>query len=197
MTDSKRGPFKIVVGVDFENTGDEALANALRLAREHPNDELHPVHVVKLAGDHHSAEQLAKISRQMEDAADNMRVRVHNISEGLFPSEVWDQAMHFHVRLGDPAEALHQVAVDYDAHLLVVGTHARKGLKKLVLGSVAERLLEIAQLPVLVAREKHFEGMHASDKPEDAREGESLREGFHRRETLSFGRRGGHISGLL
>ncbi len=197
MTETDRGPYKIVVGVDFEQTGDEALADALRLAREHPNDEIHPVHVVKLSGDHHSAAQLAKVSREMEDAAENMRVRVHNICEGLFPGEIWDQAMHFHVRLGDPAEALHQVAVDYDADLLVVGTHARRGLKKLVLGSIAQRLLEIARLPVLVAREKNFDDLRASDKADQARPGEPLDQGFHRSEVISFGRRGGHISGLL
>ena len=198
MTEStSRAPYIVVVGVDFEKTGDDALADALRLVREHPNDELHAVHVVKLGGDHHSASELAKIERQMADAAENLEVRVHNICEAIFPDEIWEQSVHYHVRVGDPADQLHQVAVDYDGDLLIVGTHARTGLKKLLLGSVAQRLVETASLPVLIAREKHFEGLRTSDKADAPRPGEDLEGGFHRAEHVSFGSRGGHISGLL
>ena len=197
MENDTRAPYRIVIGVDFEATGDQAIATALRLAREHPNAELHAVHVVKLGGDRHSAEELAQVSRKMEDAAKGLDARVHNVCEAVFPGEEWDQSVHFHVRVGDPCAAIHQVAVDYDADLLVVGTHARTGLKKLVLGSVAQKLMKIAQLPVLVAREKHFDDIVRSDTPDAPREGESLHDGFHRSEMVSFGRRGGHISGLL
>ncbi len=192
-----RSPYRIVVGVDFEKTGDDALLDALRISREHPNDELHAVHVVKLAADSHNANELAKAERKMADAADNLQVRVHNLCEALFPGEVWEQSVHFHVRVGDPAQQLLQVAVDYHADLLVVGTHARTGLKKLVLGSVAQTLLETATLPVLIAREKRTAGMRASERPEPPRAGEELEGGFHRAERVTFGKRGGHISGLL
>ena len=193
---SARAPYKIVVGVDFEKTGDDALADALRLVREHPNDELHAVHVVKLGGDSHGARELAKVERRMADAAENLEVRVHNICEAIFPDEIWEQSVHYHVRVGDPAEQLHQVAIDYDADLLMVGTHARTGLKKLLLGSVAQKLAETASLPVLIAREKHLEGLRRSDKADAPRPGEDD-EGFHRAERVSFGKRRGHISGLL
>jgi len=194
---SERAPYKIVIGVDFETTGDHALADALRLSREHPNDELHPVFVVKLSGDSHSSEELAAANDEMEKAAKALRERTLNICAGLFPGEQWEQPMHFHVRLGDPAEAIHQVAVDYDANLIVVGTHGRKGLKKLVLGSVAEKLIETAHCPVLVARERQFDGLNRSDKPDAARPGEDLHAGFHRSELLKFSGRSSHISGLL
>jgi len=195
---TERAPYKIVIGVDFETTGDHALADALRLAREHPNDELHPVFVVKLSGDNHSSEELAKVSDEMEQAAQALRERTLNICAGLFPGEEWEQPMIFHVRLGDPAEAIHQVAVDYDANLIVVGTHGRKGLKKLVLGSVAEKLIETARCPVLVARERELEGLDKSDRPDAGRPGEDLRSGgLHRTELLKFGGRSSHISGLL
>lgn len=195
---TERAPYKIVIGVDFDITGDHALADALRLAREHPNDELHPVYVVKLSGDTHSSEELAKVEEEMDKSAHALRERTLNICAGLFPGEQWEQTMHFHVRLGEPADAIHQVAVDYDADLIVVGTHGRKGLKKLVLGSVAEKLIATALCPVLVARERQFDGLDKSDKPDAARPGQDLHSGgLHRSERLAFGGRGSHISGLL
>ncbi len=58
------------------------------------------------------------------------------------------------VRQGIPADAVCAVALELGADLLVVGTHARIGLKHFLLGSVAERLARTAPCPVLVARAK-------------------------------------------
>ena len=195
--DSERERYKIVIGVDFEKTGDDAIADALRIAREHPNDELHPVHVLVPAGGSPSAEQLAKLNREMESSVEAMQERVHAVCEKVYPGEEWDQHMVFHVRVGSPAEALHQVAIDYDAHLLVVGTHARKGLEKLVIGSVAEKLMKIAHLPVLVARERQVGALQKTERPDEPRDGEDLNDQVHRNELVRFGRRSSHIAGLI
>ncbi len=74
-----------------------------------------------------------------------------------------------HIRFGRPAEALAQVAVDYDGDVIVVGTHGRRGFEKLMLGSVAERVLHIAHCPVLVARPKDYRGLPVSDRVEQPR----------------------------
>ena len=193
---NERERYKIVIGVDFEQTGDDALAESLRIAREHPNDELHAVHVVKLAGD--SAKQLDDAADRMGAAATKLRERVHAVCEALFPEEEWEQDFVFHVRIGEPAEAIHQVAIDYAAHLLVVGTHGRKGLSKLVLGSVADELVKTAHLPVLIATPRDFEGLEKSARADDKRPGEDLSDPhYHASERVSFGRRGGHIAGLI
>ncbi|KAF1044012.1 universal stress protein [Xylophilus sp.] len=46
-----------------------------------------------------------------------------------------------------------QTAQEIGADLLVIGSHGRRGLEKLVLGSVTQRVLSEAHLPVLVVRE--------------------------------------------
>jgi nucleotide-binding universal stress UspA family protein len=56
------------------------------------------------------------------------------------------------VYTGDPAEAVISAARDGGCDLVVVGTHGRRGLKRLVLGSVAERIVREAPCDVLVAR---------------------------------------------
>jgi universal stress protein A len=52
---------------------------------------------------------------------------------------------------GDPAEAVLKAARDLNADLIVMGTHGRKGLSHLVLGSVAERVIRESPIPVLTA----------------------------------------------
>jgi len=60
-----------------------------------------------------------------------------------------------HVRIGTPAEEILSVARDFGAGLIVVGTHGRKGLAHVVLGSTAEKVVRLAQCPVFVVKESH------------------------------------------
>jgi len=53
---------------------------------------------------------------------------------------------------GQPALEVTQAAREAGCDLLVVGTHGRSGIKRLVLGSVAERIVREAHCDVLVAR---------------------------------------------
>jgi nucleotide-binding universal stress UspA family protein len=57
------------------------------------------------------------------------------------------------VLLGDPAAELARFVAEEGCDLLVVGTHGRTGLSRLLLGSVAERVLRHAPVPVLVVRD--------------------------------------------
>ena len=54
------------------------------------------------------------------------------------------------VKVGDAREQIIQCAVDLQVDLLVMGTHGRRGLKRMFLGSVAEAVLRMAPCPVLV-----------------------------------------------
>jgi hypothetical protein len=50
----------------------------------------------------------------------------------------------------DVAHCILHAAADLKADLVVMGTHGRRGVRRLVLGSVAERFLRIAECPVLM-----------------------------------------------
>jgi nucleotide-binding universal stress UspA family protein len=54
-------------------------------------------------------------------------------------------------RLGDKVA---EQALAWNADLVVVGTHGRKGLSRAMLGSGAEQIVRFAPVPVLVVREK-------------------------------------------
>ena len=53
---------------------------------------------------------------------------------------------------GSPHEALNRAARRHRADLMVLGTHGRTGLKRLLVGSVAARVVATAPCPVLTVR---------------------------------------------
>ncbi len=53
---------------------------------------------------------------------------------------------------GDACDEILRIAKEHDAGLIALGTHGRKGLTRLFLGSVAEGVLRRAEVPVLVTR---------------------------------------------
>jgi nucleotide-binding universal stress UspA family protein len=55
-----------------------------------------------------------------------------------------------HVTAGEPARAIRKFVEDNDIDLVVMGSHGRSGLSRVVLGSVAEKVLRRTRLPVLV-----------------------------------------------
>jgi nucleotide-binding universal stress UspA family protein len=56
------------------------------------------------------------------------------------------------VRQGDPRREIVEAAKDWDAELIVVGSHGRTGLQRLILGSVAEYVVRHAPCSVEVSR---------------------------------------------
>lgn len=156
--------FVVVVGVDFDATGDHALAEALRLADTRGDVHIHIVHVLS---DHLGSRReaiIAKRAAELDDVPKKLRDHIEKRFGPVLESAAKKVVMH--VRLGRPADALFQLAVDLDAELIIVGTHGRRGLEKFALGSVAQKLLEVAHCPVLIARPKDYRGLAKTAKPE-------------------------------
>ncbi len=60
--------------------------------------------------------------------------------------------VHRAVAAGSPAETILQYASEHDTDLIIMCTHGRSGLRRLVNGSVADQLLRTSHLPVLLIR---------------------------------------------
>jgi nucleotide-binding universal stress UspA family protein len=157
--------YRIVVGADGSELGDVAVLQALEMARERSPVDLHAVHVAT--------------DEEIEDAPGSSRLEKQDYLLGTLPQALWDRldrlatqmseppgtiSVSVHVRFGPPAEVVHQVAVDYDADIIVVGTHGRQGMERLILGSVAEKLVRIAHCPVLVARPNDLHQLEKTDR---------------------------------
>jgi nucleotide-binding universal stress UspA family protein len=69
--------------------------------------------------------------------------------------------------MGDPAGEIVRLAGEEGAEMIVLGTHGRTGMTRLLMGSVAEAIVRRAPCPVLVYRETA--ATLAGRKPEPAR----------------------------
>jgi nucleotide-binding universal stress UspA family protein len=56
------------------------------------------------------------------------------------------------VRTGSPYQEIVNLATDERADLVAMGTHGRSGVSRLLLGSVADRVIRLAPCPVLTVR---------------------------------------------
>jgi nucleotide-binding universal stress UspA family protein len=56
------------------------------------------------------------------------------------------------VLMGEPAHGIANYAQDKNAELIVIPSHGRTGITRLLIGSVAERVVRLAHCPVLVLR---------------------------------------------
>ncbi|MEO7328028.1 MAG: universal stress protein [Minicystis sp.] len=147
-----------VVGIDFSDLANHAVDSALELTGLR-NGELHVVYVEPehaLEAVLHEALQskldpaaaLDKVRLRAEERLGEVRKRFGNFP----PIRV---VAHF--RQGSPAREVAQLAADLDADLVVVGSHGRSGVERLILGSVAEHISRLARCPVWIIRPKNHD----------------------------------------
>lgn len=163
----KKAPRAAVVGVDFGASGDDAMVEGLRFLEQSPENTLHLLHVLDPDDVIDAADKPALMTQEevVERAPTLMRERIEQLA-ALHVLPCARERIFAHARIGKAADTILQVAVDYDADLIIVGTHGRRGIDRLVLGSVAERLVRVARCPVLVARRKDYQGLEKTPLPD-------------------------------
>ena len=70
---------------------------------------------------------------------------------------------------GDLTDLVTADAMQWGADLIVLGTHGRRGLRRLVLGSDAEQILRLAPVPVLMVRGREKAAASEPVSPENAK----------------------------
>lgn len=142
---SNQPRYSILVAMAFDETDAAALQEAARLSALRPHSELHVVHSVSEDSGVTATEGLVEVDGRLQEAPKEMQRRIEALQAAI-PRRIVG-----HVRIGSPARAIVQTAADIDADVIVVGTHQRRGLKKMVLGSIAAQVVQEAHCPVLVA----------------------------------------------
>jgi universal stress protein A len=132
---------RILVATDFSADAARALDYAVELAHRFGAEVivLHVHEVVDLVPGAAAADQLrAAAQEELERSAAALRGR--------------DVRVRSLLRAGAPSTEILRAAETEGADLLVVGTHGHTGLARLLLGSVAERIVRGAVAPVLTVR---------------------------------------------
>ena len=138
---------KILVPFDFSETAERAVAWAADLQRTTGAPRLHLVHAipqrpagtmdVPLAELLPNAEELAALERSMIDKA-----RGHQAAATAAVC----------IRAATVGDVILDAADSAGADLIVMGSHGRTGVRRLLLGSVAEHVLRHAKCPVVTVR---------------------------------------------
>ena len=145
---------RIVCPVDFSACAEHALAYAQELAKtfnaeislvhayEDPAAYVTPVPMSGYVGP--SAELLLELRKQLETRLEECK---NNVAK---------QGVRVRAELleGTPYRVVLDWAKEYNADLIVIGTHGHTGLTHALLGSVTERVVRMAECPVLTIR-KH------------------------------------------
>jgi nucleotide-binding universal stress UspA family protein len=134
-------PVTVLAAIDFSEASDLVVEQALAMARQANAHEIHFLHVRPAPKSEADAEGHHNEFEAWLDA------RVQS-SGALAPSV----KVVAHEANGNPAHVIVEMASDLLASAVVVGTHGRKGLQRMVMGSVAESVVRSAGCPVLVAR---------------------------------------------
>ena len=147
---------RIVVGIDDSEPSDAALATVLDFPAE---DRRH----VLLCGVAGSPFVLAG-HEYLQAVIDEFREDIERVIEKALTT-AGTNGRSFEVRIvdGRAAPALIATAEHEKADLIVVGSHGRRGLRRLFIGSVAESVVESAPMPVLVVRGLQKVNAHSTD----------------------------------
>lgn len=139
---------RILVPVDFSDHARAVLDWAAHLAEEHGSRVLllhvyHlPVEFQQLEGAYLPADFWSNVKSEAEQ-------QLGEEAEGLRGRGLEVEAL---VREGYPATVIIEEACTQQADLIVIGTHGHTGLKHLLLGSIAERVVQKAPCPVLTVK---------------------------------------------
>lgn len=143
---------RILCPIDFSENSESALEYASMLAQEAGAklfmiyvDDRQATYDAGFAGYVPPPEEAEVLEQQLQ----NTRPTVDGV------------AYEHHLLFGHPADAIVDFAKSRDIDLIVMGTHGRTGVARLVMGSVAEAVVRRSECPVLTLKQPHVP-MHAT-----------------------------------
>ncbi|WP_013322026.1 universal stress protein [Gloeothece verrucosa] len=134
---------RILVPIDFSEASFQALDETLAFV-----DDPAQIYVV------HVLVPISPVEPGVIWAVINDQTRKQNV-EKVFDQkyqEFIDQGIHFDVLIGDAGTEIVNYAEKHNIELIVIPSHGRTGLSRLLLGSVAERVARCSHCPVLILR---------------------------------------------
>lgn len=150
---------QVVVAYDFSHSASAALYRAIALARRAP---FHVLHFVAVCEPHTAFPAVP--TKGPIDLAYTERVQqaVTDVIAQELRAQDTDPMIggriHFfvHIRIGPAAQQILELAEDVGADFIILGTRGYTGVERLLLGSVAEKVVREAKCSVEIARSKQY-----------------------------------------
>jgi nucleotide-binding universal stress UspA family protein len=140
---------KILCPVDFSGPADHAEAQAIELARALGSELifLHVAVATALYGEETGLVDNTAVYQAEQEWADK------RLDERVSAARTTGVSARAVRRVGVPFDEIVKAAGEEGAGMIVMGTHGRSGLDRLLVGSVTERVVRLAPCPVLTVRE--------------------------------------------
>jgi nucleotide-binding universal stress UspA family protein len=146
-------PAHVVVAYDFSPLSRTVLDRAIAMVVRAPFHVLHFVTVI----DPHNGIPIVPAEGHIDYRyADRVRDQMAAAIAESFRAAAVSPEVHFflHARIGKASDEILALANEVGADMIFIGTHGHTGLDRLLLGSVAERVVREAGCPVIVVRAK-------------------------------------------
>jgi nucleotide-binding universal stress UspA family protein len=141
---------RILVAVDGSDTANLALKEAIKLAKDQ-HSALRLVHVIDLSLAYSDPPYVFEYQKALEAAGQKViadsSVLVRDAGIEFDTASIVIDVPGQHIY-----DAIEEEAKRWPADLIVIGTHGRRGFRRLLLGSVAENITRVASKPVLLIR---------------------------------------------
>lgn len=152
---NKKEKITLLVAVDFTSYSEEALIFASKLA-ECLKAQLLVLHVIhdpaEAPGFYAQKGKKKKFLRSMEEAAEELMEEFFKKMREANPDQIpLKEAIPLLV-VGTPVTRILEIAEKKRAYMIIIGSHGRTGLSHLLVGSKAERVVQLSCIPVTVVK---------------------------------------------
>jgi nucleotide-binding universal stress UspA family protein len=141
--DTHVGFQRVLVATDGSKQCRPAVERAIDFAKSY-GGEISVVSIVDVP-----AEFYAEAPQVVEDMIHKAKIYVEEVKKQADTSGIKAEGF---VKEGEAYQAIVDLAKERDVNIIVMGSHGRTGLKRLLMGSVAEKVIGYAPCPVLVTR---------------------------------------------
>lgn len=153
-------PKKIMCAVDFSDFTDESLSYGIALCKEF-HSKLFLVHIVT---DVNTSLEYSEIAI---DKAMLQKEKISNAQKNL-GDLIQDVTIDHEIIIskGDPADEIGQLALKEKIDMVITASHGKSGIKRLLIGSVTEKLMKSLHCPLLVLcnQEQYFKTLNDDEK---------------------------------
>jgi universal stress protein A len=144
---------RILVPIDFSEQSKRTVSYATRTAKRN-NSTIYLLHVFQIPDyvvipyarrSQNSVEVQSHVDAAEQDARENLEAFAQELSKRGIKVQPY-------LRVGYPFDEIVLMAKHFDVDLIIIGSHGRGGISRLLVGSTAERVVEHASCPVLVVK---------------------------------------------
>jgi nucleotide-binding universal stress UspA family protein len=147
---------KILIALDYNPTAQNIAEKGYELARS-MNAEVVLLHVVADYTYYSSLDyspilgfdQFSNLGAVQMDSVTELENAANGYLEQM-KKQLDDPSIQTLVKDGDAGNAIIEAADNLNASLIVLGSHSRKGLEKILMGSVAEKVLRQSKIPLYI-----------------------------------------------